>query len=109
MVQVPTIAAYIKADSQNAANMQYRVIMRFINENLPGGTCFFFCDHDSDIQVEFNRLMYLAGKRKFTNIVTCSRDNLPTNIVSILHLTDLTLSVIHDNSTIRIIPNNKRT
>lgn len=103
MAEPLSIAAYINADSQNAANMQYRKIIRYVNEVLPGSTCFFFCDHDSKEQVEFNRLMYLVGKKKFTHIVTCSRDNLPPNIMSILQLADITLSVVHDNSMMKII------
>ena len=107
MAETPSIAAYINADSQNDANMQYRVIIRYINEVLPGSTCFFFCDHSSPEQVEFNRIMYLAGKRKFTHIVTSSRSNLPPNIIPLLHRTGLTLATIHDNSFIQIIRNKK--
>ena len=109
MAEIPSIAAYINADSQNDANIQYRVIIRYINEVLPGSTCFFFCDHDSPEQVEFNRLMYLAGKRKFTHIVTSSRDNLPNNILPLLHLSGLSLSIIHENSLITVMQNRKRT
>lgn len=98
MFEKPSIAVYIKADSQNTANIQYRVIIRYINEVLPGSTCFFFCDNDSTGQTEFNRLMYLVSKKKFTHIVTSSRDNLPKNILSILKLTELTLAVVHENS-----------
>lgn len=105
MLQMPSIAAYIKADSQNDENIQYRVIVRYINEILPGTTCFFFCDYGSANQVEFNRLMYLASKRKFTHIVTCTRDNLPSNITSLLLKTEITLAIVRDNSLIRIVHN----
>ena len=73
MFEKPSIAVYIKADSQNAANIQYRVIIRYINEVLPGSTCFFFCDNNSTGQIEFNLLMYLVSKKKFTHIVTLSK------------------------------------
>lgn len=108
MVEVPSIAAYINANSQNDANMQYRKIIRYINEVLPGSTCFFFCDHDAE-QVEFNRLMYLVGKKKFTHIITSDRNNLPYNIMSILKLTDLTIGIVHDNSLIKMFPGKNRT
>ena len=97
-MEYPSIAAYIKADSQNSANMQYRVIIRYIKDVIPGSSCFFFCDSSSSEQVEFNRLMYLAGQRKFTHLVTCNRDNLPSSTMSLLHKTGLILSVVHDNS-----------
>lgn len=107
MENQPSIAAYINADSQNAANMQYRIIIRYINEVLPGSTCFFFCDHEAG-HVEFNRLIYLAGKKKFTHIVTCNRNNLPNNIMSILQLTELTLAIVHENSWITVIQARKK-
>ena len=94
----PSVAAYINADSQNSANMQYRIIIRYINDVIPGSSCFFFCDSSTSEQVEFNRLMFLASKNKFTHLVTCNRDNLPANILPLLNKTGLILSVIHDNS-----------
>lgn len=109
MAEPLSIAAYINADSQNDANMQYRKIIRYINEVLPGSTCFFFCDHDSTVQVEFNRLMYLASKRKFTHMVTCNRENLPASFMTQLRCTGLTLSIIHENSMIAVMQNQKGT
>lgn len=110
MSELPSIAAYINADSQNDANLQYRKIIRYINEVLPGSTCFFFCDHgNSRDQVEFNRLIYLVSKKKFTHIVTSNRDNLPKNILSILRLSNITLSVVHDNSMLQVVQYKKRT
>ena len=102
MSEQPSIAAYINADSQNDANLQYRKIIRYINEVLPGSTCFFFCDHDPEHPVEFNRLMYLVGKKKFTHVVTCNRDNLPGNIMVLLRSSHITMSIIHDNSIIGV-------
>ena len=108
MSELPSIAAYIKADSQNDANMQYRKIIRYINEVLPGGTCFFFCDHGTKVPVEFNRFLYLAGKKKFTHLVTCNNENLPGDVISLLHLTGVTLATVHENSFIQIFQYKKR-